>query len=303
MSWLPLTNGSDLGGTWGEAFARLQATVDAIHLDDLALQVSSSNSRMTGAGPLRINIDRVILGSPQWVAWIATSSARLLGALATAGWLIWEADKPPSFRHPDMSLKPSSDFDGRTLVGTWRSDTPFEISRAVIGTLDECLKRVDLGQVRVTWIPASKAEIQRRESIDERIRGLSNRSFHGFMNPVKGYCHVCGQPLRDAVSIKRGVGPICWRLVGELDLDIKGLRADIPAHYWARAKTEKAWRKSFIRRLNLEMASRGPIAVLPDFSTAADDQAGLTEVSKVADVLRRALVMGDHAAIGGSGLD
>jgi hypothetical protein len=253
MSWTALTAGVlPANQSWGELLAHFQETVAGFEYDELVLQVRAQSS-----GPavrdFQIHIERVVDETPYWVGWIVSRNARLNTCLFDCGWHGWDVRRPARWKEPKFLLGRIALASGGVVVFTWRAETPFAIARAVLGTLHDEIAVQNSQQLKLDVVRPSAGELARRRKEMEHHEHVGNeltrRGFKGHKNPVRGMCALCGRPLRDPDSHRRGIGPVCWEKVKDLKLTLHQTRTDIPASHWVGAQPEQKWRDRLQARL------------------------------------------------------
>jgi hypothetical protein len=152
-------------------------------------------------------------------------------------WHVWPQEYPADWRRPDRLLEAVDP----PAIATWRSDSPFGVIRATLGSLHDGFERRLLNELRIEVSRARGEEALRRrvkaQTEAEHHRAFVDRGFKGFANPVRGFCSCCTLPLRDPVSLARGIGPDCWdNFYREFPEYVTTMRrADVPTEYWLGA--------------------------------------------------------------------
>jgi hypothetical protein len=238
---------------WPAFARRLHTTIDDITVDDVVIDVRN-HSRENPVVALQLYMDRIIDELPSWVWWTVAAIPGIKRALADDSWHLWPLECPAAWDTPEELLDPEAVLhDWTPVMATWRGSTPLEATRAVAHLIYDRLQVRDLDRLAVRYEQVSEPEVTSRKRQVGDLRNahatLGRKGFAGFKNQVRGYCAVCGQPLRDALSVRRGVGPICWERVRHLRSGLAHTRADIPAHYWVAAKDVHVWRRALSTRV------------------------------------------------------
>ncbi|ADG76171.1 hypothetical protein Cfla_3292 [Cellulomonas flavigena DSM 20109] len=189
--------------SWGDLSSRAPATLEDSLVDRLELTCLPAG--------LSLSIQRVIIDDyPCFVAWCVPDNRQLAELLRRRGWHVWPREHPCAWDRPDyLTVTPQI-----PAIATWRSDRAFSAVRAALGLVHDGLELRDLQQLAIRVDLADGAEARHRllRVHDEAKyrQAFAGRGFKGFVNPVRGACGVCGLPLRDPVSLARGIGPDCW---------------------------------------------------------------------------------------------
>lgn len=223
-----------LYGTWPEL---LRAVTDALsdgYIDRLVLIVEQRDLQ----DPIRVVALRGLDPLPFFLAYTRVSSGQQSRNLAALNWHLWRPEQSLSYDNPELALVAPVDV---TAVATWRTDTPFNLARAVCHSLHLlCGTARPAGVVEV--VRADSGRRNELSSIEEAKR-LCARQLRANSKPVRGHCRACGHALRDAASLRRGYGPDCWERVTDHRRVGLELAPDLPAHYWAGALPISGLRK------------------------------------------------------------
>jgi hypothetical protein len=261
-----LVSGRVSAASWGLLSSRVVATISALEVDELVVSVSSheDESAPDARAVLSVHLERLVDEVPFFVAWCAIDGPAVKARLAGRGWHLWTLSEAARWDRPEDVLTAEGWAREDRVVATWWADSPLEVSRAVLGLLHDGLGLRALSRLHFDVSRVSAKELRRRQAeaaATEQLRVyLRRRGFRGFVNPVRGRCTVCGQPLRDPQSLRRGVGPDCWERVGMLGPGWSrrpDLRADVPARLWVGAKRVSTFRKTLRRRLMAAVAPTG----------------------------------------------
>jgi|GEM_PF-5249041 len=222
--------------TWGELSSRACATLEDPLVDGLVLHVDPG---------LRITIERVVLGFPWFVAWCTVPDDDLAAIVMRRHWHVWQPPHGPDWDRPGLiagtAVSPAA--------ATWRSERPLSVVRAVLGLVHDGLHARSLAGLLVDVVRPDAAESRRRRAEADREeeyrRRFVSHGFTGFVNPVRGACSCCGLPLRDPVSLRRGIGPDCWDgFYREFPEYVHRMRrADVRAQTWLGAVEAEAFRR------------------------------------------------------------
>lgn len=249
LPWPSLTAGLVADMTWPVFAKRLAVTVDAQDFDEIVLAIPDAVARAArDLPPVEIHVERIIDVVPYWVAWFIDADEDVLLTAQSRSWHIWTLDDPAAWDDRDALIHPDETSGVDDYLITWRSPSPLGLVRAIGGLLyDGCGLRHPAGlELQIARPPADEIRRREREVVDrERERQRLGRVWKGFKNPVAGACSICGQPLRDPLSVRRGIGPHCWQRYSHLGLSHTQMRADLPARFWVGCKPVNVWRTRF----------------------------------------------------------
>ena len=260
MYWKPLGNGEVTDDGWEALLRRFKATLD----DERSDRVEICHPKFSGAEgqqpTIPIHADRVILGAPQWVAWTVVDSEQSLDSLFRAGWLFWNARRPPDFRRRRESALNAATEVALPVVATWRTLTSFDAARVVVGSLYGALKFRETSELAAGVKRVSEKEFKRRQRVEEGLRravGARSRTVGTKRaKPVLGYCELCGLPLTQEASAGARFGPICRQIMAGLDVSVEEIKGHPDPGSWARARSEREWRSTLMERIQRDVRLR-----------------------------------------------
>ncbi len=231
--------------SWGEFSSRACATIEDPLVDRLVISCDSPD--------LRITVERVILGVPWFVAWCTVADDGLASILVRRHWHVWEPPNAPDWDRPGLIVHSAIS----PAAVTWRSERPLGAVRATLGLIYDGLRVRSLAELLIEVVRAEGVEASRRrteaEKEEDYKKQFVSRGFKGFVNPVRGRCSCCGLPLRDPVSLRRGIGPDCWdNFYREFPDYVHGMRrADVRAQLWLGAVEAETFRRRVAKALEV----------------------------------------------------
>ena len=198
---------------------------------------------------------RVLDQVPCWLAWIPLSTLRFRRLLSVHQWHLWLPGDAAQWHRPDLLQPPNTRAD--IVVATWRGTDALAVRRAVlhalmvVGTIKESHELA----ASVTYCDAAEALRRKTElaNVEDARALLGRRGFTGWQHDIAGACAKCGRPLRDPLSVARGIGPECWltaeSILDSLPYSVAALaRTDVPATMWPGAQPLSLWRHQLVVR-------------------------------------------------------
>ena len=260
MYWRPLIDGEVTDDGWEALLRRFKATLD----DERSDRVEILRPRISGTEEPRpkisIHVDRVILGVPQWVAWTVVDNKSDVARLSGTGWVLWNARRPPDFRRRAQDALNAETGVGLPVVATWRTQTSFDVSRVVIGSLYGALNIRETSELVAAVKRVSEKEFKRRRKVEEGLKravGARSRTVGPQKaKPVLGYCELCGLPLTQEGSADARFGPICRQIMAGLDVSVQEIKSHPDPGSWARARSEREWRGTLMERIQRDVRLR-----------------------------------------------
>lgn len=246
----PLSSGRPSMASWGELSHRLRDTIEDVFVDRVEV-VATTPGQRHGFVFARI-VDHI----PYFVAWSVLVQERF-DSFQADGWHIWLPRDVASWDEPSKRLSQLPPA-GEPIVATWRSETPLEVTRAVLHMVYDRLgvKWPSHLELDVRRVEGKAAEQRRHELAEAEGAGQAGRTHRaGFVHEVGGFCRLCGLPLRDPLSLQRGYGPECWERVRDSDGLLNYRRPDIPSRRWVGAVDATKWRQSVRREVLAALSS------------------------------------------------
>lgn len=230
--------------TWPRLVRALTDTVASRYVDDITLRTARSSPAASVSIPVRIC--RAVDARPYFLACVVLTGSDDANSLGALDWHLWAPHNALRYDDPRrLMAQPVREIVSAGCVATWRASTPLELARALAIALHALSATSSCG----LHVTVQRAHAARRDAELQDLERQRRAATRSSQKPVRGFCRACGQPLRDAVSLRRGYGPECFeRLRGKGNAAIN-LTADVPVQYWAGARPLPIVRRRIVKWL------------------------------------------------------
>lgn len=154
-----------------------------------------------------LRVDRVLDSKPFCVAWRVVDTVDDAVSARRAGWWLWRPDRELEVKRWRGLTEPGEIAEVGYLIATIRHPDLHVFSEQVVAAAQA--ERIGGDVLRVRSDLCSGAEYRRRMSMVGQLERRPQRQSSHDGRPILGHCRICGQPLTDPISAKRGYGPIC----------------------------------------------------------------------------------------------